>query len=207
MKFFVALCFLLLIACNGDTENQPLPDTTARRDTPILKHVTQNPYAAVDLSPMDISYFPTEYPIQKMSKKTTGLPIIRVIYSRPHKQGRKIFGSLLKYGEPWRLGANEATEIEFFQPVSIQNKRIGKGRFVVYCIPNEKTWTVILNTNIYSWGLKPDPVQDVYKFEVPVEHSSPPIEYFTMVFEKALDGGAFLLMTWDDVLVRLPIKF
>ena len=132
---------------------------------------------------------------------------MRIIYSRPHKQGRKIFGSLLKYGEPWRLGANEATEIEFFQPMTIQNKRIGRGRFVMYCIPHEKNWTIILNTNIYSWGLKPDPSQDVYKFEVPVERPQSSIEYFTMVFEKAIDGGAFLLITWDDVLVRLPVKF
>ncbi len=207
MKFIPAFCFLFLLACNGDTENKPINDTTAKRDTQIINHINQNPYASVDLSPMDISYFPTDYPIQKMAKKITGQPVMRVIYSRPHKQGRKIFGSLLKYGEPWRLGANEATEIEFFQPVSIQNKKIAKGRFVLYCVPNEKNWTIILNTNIYSWGLKPDPSQDVFKFEVPVERPQSSIEYFTMVFEKAIDGGAFLLITWDDVLVRLPVKF
>ena len=33
-----------------------------------------------------------------------------------------------------------------------------------------------------------------------------PIEYFTMVFEKSGDGNTNLLMAWDEVLVRLPIK-
>jgi hypothetical protein len=207
MKFSLALCILLLIACNDETENKPVTDTTAKRDTPIISRVNQNPYAAVDLSPMDISYFPVDYPIQKMANKITGPPIMRVIYSRPHKQGRKIFGSLLKYGEPWRLGANEATEIEFFQPVTIQNQKVSRGRFIIYCVPNEKTWTIVLNTNVYSWGLKPDPKQDVYKFEIPVERPQSSIEFFTMVFEKAIDGGASLLITWDDVLVRLPVKF
>lgn len=207
MKFSLPFCFLLFIACNGETENRTPVDTTSRRDTPLIKTVSPNPYASVDLSPMDISYFPTDYPIQKMAKKVTGAPVMRVVYSRPHKQGRKIFGSLLKYGEPWRLGANEATEIEFFQPVTIQNKKIAKGRYVLYCIPHEKNWVIIFNTNVYSWGLKQDPAQDVYKFEVPVEKPASSIEFFTMVFEKAKDGGANLIMTWDEVLVRLPVKF
>ena len=37
----------------------------------------------------------------------------RVVYSRPKKEGRTIFGGLVEYGQVWRLGANEATEIEF----------------------------------------------------------------------------------------------
>jgi hypothetical protein len=40
--------------------------------------------------------------------------VARLIYSRPTKNGRVIFGDLLEYGKVWRLGANEATEIEFF---------------------------------------------------------------------------------------------
>lgn len=207
MKFSLPFCILFLIACNGEPETSRVADTTARKDTPLIQTVSKNPYASVDLSPMDISYFPTDFPIQKMAKKANGNPVMRVVYSRPHKQGRKIFGSLLKYGEPWRLGANEATEIEFFQPVTIQNKRVAKGRYIMYCIPQEKNWIVIFNTNLYSWGLKQDPAQDVYKFEVPVEQPSNTIEFFTMVFEKAMDGGANLLMTWDEVLVRLPVKF
>lgn len=207
MKFLPAFCFLFLLACTSETGNKPVTDTAAKRDTPIINRINQNPYAAVDLSPMDISYFPVDYPIQKMAKKITGPPVVRVIYSRPHKQGRKIFGNLLKYGEPWRLGANEATEIEFFQSVTIQNNRVERGRYTIYCIPKDSTWTIVLNTNVYSWGLKPNPEQDAYKFEVPVERPQSSIEFFTMVFEKATDGGASLLITWDDVLVRLPVKF
>ena len=36
---------------------------------------------------------------------------IKITYGRPHKRGRNIFGDLLPYGEVWRTGANEATEI------------------------------------------------------------------------------------------------
>ena len=128
----------------------------------------QNPYDPVDVSPMDMSYLPDDYPIMKMDNKTNKPPVATVIYSRPQMQGRQIFGSLVKFGEPWRLGANEATEIELFQPVSIQNKVIAAGRYVLYCIPQEKQWTIVFNRNFDCWGLKQDPSKDIFTFIIPV---------------------------------------
>jgi hypothetical protein len=46
----------------------------------------------------------------------------------------------------------------------------------------------------------------VNRFQVPVKATTTPVEYFTMTFEKTDDGNADLLMTWDEVLVRLPVK-
>ena len=68
----------------------------------------------LDKSPMDMSYSPQNYPIIKMNGKTTAQPVARVIYGRPQKAGRVIFGGIVAYDQIWRLGANEATEIEFF---------------------------------------------------------------------------------------------
>ena len=207
MKSFLAFCFLvLLLSCRNKAAEKKVVHTPIRKDTNLIKAVPQNPYAAVDISPMDITYFPTDYPLQKMAGKAAPLPVMRVIYSRPHRQGRKIFGALLPYGEPWRLGANEATEIELFQPVTIQDKRIPKGRYVLYCIPYKDHWTIIFNSNIYSWGLKPNPEKDLYKFDIPVQAAQSTAEYFTMVFEKTGDGNINLHMTWDEVLAHLLIK-
>ena len=207
MKCQPLFCFLfILLACNDNTTEKPSVKTPQKKDTAIVTAPPQNPYASVDVSPMDISYYPTDYPLQKMSGKAIASPIMRVIYSRPHRQGRKIFGNLLHYGEPWRLGANEATEIELFQPVTIQDKKIPKGRYVLYCIPYQDHWTIIFNSNIYSWGLKPSPEKDLYKFDVSVEQAESPAEYFTMVFEKIDDSTVNLHMTWDEVLAHLMIK-
>jgi hypothetical protein len=76
----------------------------------------------------------------------------------------------------------------------------------MYCIPNKATWKVVLNTNLYSWGLHADTTKDFAKIEVPVEKPMRETEYFTMVFEKA-SGGANLVMAWDDVKTILPINF
>lgn len=208
MKSFSTLfLFILLIACNSAPE-KPVPTKVNfdQKDSNLVMNHLTNPYSSIDISPMDMVYLPSDYPVQKMNGTAPPSPVARVIYSRPHRQGRKIFGDLLKYGEPWRLGANEATEIELFEPVTIQNKRIPKGKYVLYCIPQQDNWTIFFNSNLFSWGLKPDPSKDIYKFTIPVATANTPLEYFTMVFEKA-PGGANLIMAWENAVARLPIQF
>lgn len=175
-------------------------------DSSLIRRGAANPYVPVDISPMDMAYFPSDFPVQKMNGIVSGLPQARVIYSRPHRQGRKIFGNVVKWGEPWRLGANEATEIQFFQPVTIQKKRMEKGSYILYAIPYEDHWTIVFNSNLYTWGLKFDLSKDVAKFDIPAVTKDQMAEYFTMEFEKTATG-AELIMAWEDREARLPIQF
>ncbi|MEX0636374.1 MAG: DUF2911 domain-containing protein [Ferruginibacter sp.] len=171
----------------------------------------KNPYSSIDQSPMDVSYYPEGYPQIKMAlpQQTAG-PIVRVIYSRPHKKGRIIFSnlenSLCKYEQPWRFGANESTEIEFYEPVVINNKNLAAGRYVLYCIPYEDKWVLAVNSNLHSWGLHIDSTQDVVRIELPVQEQKPVLEDFTMVFKPAF-YGANLIIAWDNIKVLLPIYF
>ncbi len=134
------------------------------------------------------------------------MPLARVIYSRPHRQNRAIFGALVPYGQPWRLGANEATELELFAPATIQNRTVAKGRYTLYCIPQPANWTFVLNNSLYTWGLNPDSTRDAYRFTVPVTTTSRIIEDFTMVFTPA-NNGAELVVAWEKAEARLPIQF
>lgn len=177
---------------------------TATSQDPANKEISVS--INLDKSPMDICYYPVDYPKSKMSGTSNEPIVARIIYSRPKKDGRIIFGNVLKYGSRWRLGANEATEIEFFKDVRIQNTLIKKNRYVIYCIPQQKTWTVILNNDLLTWGLKIDSTKDVYKFEIPVLKTSYAYEYFTMEFEKAFTG-MHLVMIWDTVKAMLLIRY
>jgi hypothetical protein len=194
----------LLAACEENNNN------------PDGNKVTVNPPAAgqqkeavlpngVDKSPMDMSYYPQNYPILRMQHKSVEPLTARVIYSRPQRNGRIIFGSLVAYGKPWRLGANEATEIEFFRDVTIQNQKVPRGRYVLYCIPYPDRWVMKLNSEINTWGLQIDSTKDLYHFEIPISKTNYPYEYFTMEFEPA-DPGLHLNMMWDSVKAVLPIK-
>jgi len=199
---------LLGFACEQKPKAEPVAEKVTKPDTSNKQQpeITVNPYAPVDVSPMDMSYFPVDYPKIKMANANIPPPVIRLIYSRPHLQRRPLFNGILKYDEPWRLGANEASEINFYKTVTIQGKKIPAGRYVIYGIPHQDKWTIILNSNIDSWGLKQDASKDAGRFEIPITTNDMSLEYFTMVFEKT-DTGADLVIAWADIIARLPIKF
>lgn len=208
---YTALLFVSLAACNAGEKKEPAatkPLTAPGTDTLLKKNpsASLNSYVAVDVSPMDMCYFPVDYPKLKMVGQADPLPLARVIYSRPHLQGRQLFEAILKYGEPWRLGANEATELQLFKAAAINDKKIPAGRYILYCIPERDKWTIVLNSNIDCWGLKQDASKDVARIDVPAKKTIQRIEYFTMLFEKT-DSGTDLLMAWDDTEVRLPFSF
>jgi hypothetical protein len=172
-----------------------------------LDSLAQTKYPPMDKSPMDMSYYPVNYPILKIQDKPIEPLIARIIYSRPQKNGRLIFGELLEYGKIWRLGANEATEIEFYKDVKIANAKIKKGRYTLYCLPLAEKWTIILNKETDIWGaFKYEPKKDVVRIELPVEHITELQESFTLFFEKS-NTGINLNLAWDDDLVKLPINF
>jgi hypothetical protein len=168
---------------------------------------TQSKFPPLDKSPMDMSYYPNGYPVLKIQDKITEPLIARVIYSRPQKNGRNIFGELVEYGKVWRMGANEATEIEFFKTVRINDKKVKKGRYTLYCIPYADKWTVIINKETDTWGsFKYDEKKDLLRIDVPVQKQAEVLDAAVMVFEKT-PTGANLLISWDEVRVSLPIAF
>ena len=205
--FMVCLSF----ACNHMEENKSNVQHIKSDSAIYLEN--SNPYSPIDKSPMDMSYYPPEYPFLKESGDDTVPLIARVIYSRPKLGGRAIFGDstkenavILKYGDNWRMGANETTEIEFFRDVTINGTKLAKGRYVLYCIPYPDKWKIVFNSNLFAWGRVINPNKDIFNTVVPVITTSHPIEYFTMVFEKG-QQGADLLMLWGNLKVVLPINF
>jgi hypothetical protein len=167
----------------------------------------QSQFEPVDKSFLDFSYFPADYPKQKISGNQTEPPVIRVVYSRPAMNNRVIFGDLVEYGKVWRLGANEATEIEFYQPVTLGNVKVKKGRYTLYAIPDTSTWTIILNSETDTWGaFAYDRKKDLLRLSVAVETLIFPEEHFGIRFEK-MAGGCYLIAGWEKSLVRVPIYF
>jgi hypothetical protein len=207
-----AICFYSL-SCNttpGQKDKKPILVADSNHKVEIEKGSL---YAPVDKSPMDLSYYPPDYPMQKMTGSDSGELIARVFYSRPQKNGREIFvdttvttNYIQQYGKEWRLGANEATEIEFFKDVTIKGKKFAKGRYVIYCIPYPDKWTIVFNSNLFSWGLHMDKTKDITQIDLPVTTTDSGTEFFSMIFQKAA-YGCDLIMAWGNVQVSMPINF
>ncbi|MEJ7736214.1 MAG: DUF2911 domain-containing protein [Chitinophagaceae bacterium] len=166
----------------------------------------QNKISAMDQSPMDMCYYPANFPILKIQDKITEPLVARVIYSRPQISNRTIFGELVEYDKVWRLGANEATEIEFFFDVTVGNKTVPRGRYTLYAIPSTEKWMIIINTETNTWGsFKYHSKKDVVRVEAPVQKLNDQLEPFTMYFEKSSTGFT-LSAAWEKFMVTIPMK-
>jgi len=204
--FFLSVC--CFVSCR-QKENDAANEKIKQVSIPV----NDSSFSSIDRSPMDMSYFPRDYPKEKMTSSDLENLIARVIYSRPQKNGRRIFADstatqdfIQHYGKEWRLGANEATEIEFFKNVTIAGKNFSKGRYVLYCIPYPGKWKIIFNSNLYSWGLHMDKTKDIAEIELPVSTNNADLEFFTMIFQNA-SYGCDLVMAWGNIKVLMPVSF
>ncbi len=165
----------------------------------------------IDKSPMDMAYYPNDFAHdRKFAPKLIGdLPaIIRVIYSRPAKKDREVFGGMIKYGNVWRMGANEAPEIKFYRNVSIQGKQVKAGIYALYAIPNADEWIIILSSDLDQWGAYSyTQERDVMRVNVPVKKTDESVENFTIQFAKNSDSEAIMKILWDTTLIEVPIKY
>lgn len=182
----------LFIGCLGipqiQAQDKEKPETTKDKDGPN--------FSKLDVSPLDVVLFRGE----------NNEPLAKVLYSRPQARDREIFGKLVPYGEVWRTGANEATEITLYQDMSVQGTRIKKGTYTLFTIPKENEWTIILNNSTNIWGAYDYHVeQDVARITVPVKKAPTRIEALSMAFQP-IENGALLQIGWEDRYVEVPFK-
>lgn len=171
-------------------------------------------FPKADASIMDVSYFPARAAFASFAKtddeKEALKPKMRVMYSRPAKKGRDVFGGLQKYGEMWRVGANESTELMVFTDVKVGGTKLKAGeRYSVHAMVNENEWTIYFSNMLDSWGsygFQGDPeASTVAKITVPAQKTSETVELLGIFFERTA-SGADMIIGWDDTMVRVPFE-
>ena len=141
---------------------------------------------------------------RKSPHETTSNGNVSVTYGRPAKKGRDVYGALVPYGQVWRAGADEATEITFKKDGTLGGKPVKAGTYTLFVIPNEKSWTVILNSQLKQWGAyEYDKHKAKNVLEVPanVKSLGSVVESFTIKIE-----GGQLLFEWDKTQAAVPVS-
>jgi hypothetical protein len=156
------------------------------------------------------------------SRITIGDAYVSVVYGRPYKRGRnnifgtKDSGALVPYGERWRTGANEATEITVTKDVLVAGKRLPAGTYSLFTTPGADTWSVHFNSRLGLDGLgvfadnKFTPVDlaptDVLTVTAKATQlpESNEVDQFTIEFAPT-SAGADLVLRWIRTEVRVPI--
>ena len=154
-------------------------------------------FDVVDEVPHDISYYRTS---------RVSPPLVKVLYGRPSKNDKEVFGELVPFGEIWRTGHNEATEVKFYHEVEFGDTKVAAGTYVLLSIPYENEWRIILNSQIDTWGaFQYNPLFNVAEISVPVQKAEE-LETFSIVFKKRKEHIEMVL-GWDTTRVRVPLYF
>lgn len=156
-------------------------------------------------------YSTKAYSPEDISTYSDGAFKMEVVYNRPYKKDRDIFGKLVPYNEVWRTGANEATTFTTNSDIYVDGSLLNEGTYTLWTIPMENSWKVIFNSKMYPWGINLEKKAyreeefDVLVVEVPTRNLQESLEQFSIYFEKANELVLFNL-AWDKTKVTLPIK-
>lgn len=151
---------------------------------------------------------PAPSPTQTI-KQDFALSSVELTYSRPSLKGRKAFGNkslLAPLGELWRTGANAATRIKFNDDVKIGGTDVKAGEYVLYTIPGENEWEIVINKGTSNWGVDGyKKEEDVARAKVKTVRLEAPVETLTMQFANMKANSTDLQIMWDRTSVNLPI--
>jgi tetratricopeptide (TPR) repeat protein len=151
------------------------------------------------------SVFPSLSPKGRIEQKI-GLTNITVDYERPAARGRKVFGELVKYEKLWRTGAGNCTKIRFSKPVIIGNKKINKGTYSVFTIPNINEWTVILNTDTTLYGIASyDERNDLLRFKAKTQSTDRYYESLTLDID-VIPNNAIVYIAWEKTQISFQVE-
>ncbi len=150
---------------------------------------------------------------------------VKVTYGRPYIRNRAIFGAnsdtetfLVPFGQLWRTGANEATEITLTGPLMVAGQQLDAGTYSIFTVPGPARWSVRFSPQLGLDGTGAmdastgqftpdvyDPSRDVLVVEVPSRATDEVVDPFTVDFEAAADG-AHLVLRWERTEVRVPLS-
>ena len=159
-----------------------------------------------------------------IAKTHLGDTYVKVVYNRPYMRNREIFGTnteektfLVPFGELWRTGANEATEITTTGALSMAGQRLEAGTYSIFTVPGPEEWAIHISPQLGLDGtgrlsadgnFTPnvyDSSQDVLTFSVASGMIDEEVDQFTISLEP-VDAGAHLVLSWEKTEVRIPIS-
>src|SRR5690606_13750335 len=146
---------LLAAACAAENGEPPAGDAAAGAGEAAQPTISAAP--AADTPGCWLMRGTGEEAAQRASPRdstsvTVGGGTPEVCYGRPSVRGRTIVGELDPYGQPWRMGADEATALHTTVPIEVGRTQLEAGTYSPYGIPTEGDWTLVLNSNHERWG-------------------------------------------------------
>ena len=136
---------------------------------------------------------------------------ITLTYGRPFSKDpktgelRKIWGGLVPWEKPYRLGADEATLLITQQPLVIGETTIPAGDSTLYLVPSEKSATKLaFSTALGKWGVPVDESHDLVRVELRKEPLEKSADQLTLAIENNPAGGGTMKIMWENTQLSVP---
>ncbi len=133
----------------------------------------------------------------------------KLCYGRPKANDRKVMGELVPFGQPWRLGANEATALHLPFAAKVGGVALEPGSYSIIAVPGEREWEMVLNRNVERWGIPIDDAvrgADVGSFKLPAQSTDAMVEQLTFRWESHGESMGHLVMEWEHTRVQIPLE-
>lgn len=141
-----------------------------------------------------------------ITRAMVGDAYVKVHYSRPYIRRRAVMGELVPFGEVWRTGANEGTELTTTGDLMVGGEMLPAGTYTIFTVPNETSWMIHFSPQVNLWAMGGyDAEQDVLRVSAPVTMLDEDVDPFTIELEGQDDGSAHLVLSWEKTSVRTPI--
>jgi hypothetical protein len=137
-----------------------------------------------------------------------GKDSIILSYHSPAVRGRTIWGGVVPFDEVWVSGAHMATSIEFPFAVTLQGKKVGKGKYALFTIPRkEGNWILILNKN-WEQHLADeyDSKEDVIRLEISPQQLPKKVERLQWLVQTTDKNNAFAWLIWENKAVVFSLQ-
>jgi len=147
---------------------------------------------------------------------------VEILYGRPLKRGRDLWGSGANYGKTlndgapvWRAGANVSTRLKTEAPLVVAGRTIAPGEYTMFIDLKPNAWTLIVS----RWPASPQfpgtkdalfgafdytPDKDVVRTPMKLEALASSVEQLTWNFGDMTEAGGRLVFMWDKMKASVP---
>lgn len=143
----------------------------------------------------------------------TGRTLVSITYGRPFSakggkgETRKIWGGLVKWDAPDRLGSDEATTFLTQHALDFGGTTIPAGIHALYIVPSENgTSMLAFSKNANKWGVPVDDKSDIARVPLKKETISESVDQLTIVIETPGLNQGVLKIKWEKTQFSVPFS-
>ena len=129
---------------------------------------------------------------------------LSIEYGQPSLKGRTD-AALMPNGQPWRVGADEATVLKTDKPLKFGTLTLEPGTYTLNTEPGEKQWQLIVGklSKPGQWGVPYNASLEIGRAPMSVTAAKSPVEQLKISIDDTPKGGT-LKVEWGSKVASIP---